>query len=259
MLLQFIQWNPNPEIIDIGGFGIRWYGLLFAMAFVFGYLIIKKIFTNEGISIKVLDSLTMYMVIGTVAGARLGHCLFYEPEYYLSDPIQILNLRQGGLASHGAAIGIVVSLWLFSRKHKKPLHWILDRIVIVVALSGFLIRTGNLINSEIVGSPTQVPWAFIFPSVDNIPRHPAQIYEALAYLSIFGLLMWLFFKKQMGNKPYFLFGLFLIGVFGFRFIVEFFKDIQVDFEQTMALNMGQILSIPLVLLGIWLVLRKTAK
>lgn len=274
MIPLYIIWDPNPEMLNIAGFAVRWYGLLFASAFFFGYLLFQKIFKLEGIPTKVLDHLTIYMMIGVVVGARLGHCLFYEPEYYFAHPFDILNLRQGGLASHGAAIGILLSLWFFARKEKVKYSWIVDRIVIVVALSGFFIRTGNLLNSEIIGSPTTVPWAFIFKQIPvsqevyatltkdlqlyynkfgNIPRHPAQIYESIAYLSIFILLIWLYFKKNAGNKPFFLTGLFMVLVFGFRFIVEFYKDAQVDFEKTLPLNMGQWLSIPIIIIGIVLI------
>lgn len=256
MTFLFIHWNPNPEIFNIGGFGIRWYGLLFAMGFLFGYIIMQKIFQHEKISQKTLDRLSIYVLIGTVVGARLGHCFFYEPEYYLSNPFEILNLRQGGLASHGAAIGILLSLLFFSRKEKIAFSWVVDKIVIVVALAGFFIRLGNLMNSEIYGAITHVPWAFIFERVDQNPRHPSQIYESLAYLLLFVFLLWMYFKRNAGNKPFLLFGLFLIGCFGFRFFVEFFKDVQVDFEREMFLYMGQWLSIPFIIAGIYFVTRK---
>ena len=176
MQTLFITWDINPEMLNIGGFAVRWYGLLFACGFFFGYLLIQKFFKRQNIPQKTLDRLTIYMLIGTVVGARIGHCLFYEPGYYLEHPWQILNLRQGGLASHGAAIGILLSLWIFSKREKHSYAWIVDQIVIVVALAGFFIRSGNLMNSEIIGSPTLMPWGFIFKEVDDIPRHPAQIY-----------------------------------------------------------------------------------
>ncbi len=177
MILNYINWDVNPEIFTIGTFSIRWYGLLFALSFVLGYFIMKKIFQKEGLSVKLLDELSTYMIIATIVGARLGHCLFYEPEVYLSNPIEILYIWEGGLASHGAAIGILIALFLFSRKNKKPYIWILDRIVIVVALAGFFIRMGNLMNSEIYGIPADVPWAFIFAKASNFqeaddPRTP---------------------------------------------------------------------------------------
>jgi prolipoprotein diacylglyceryl transferase len=254
--ILYIHWNPNPEIFNIFGFGIRWYGLLFASGFLFGYIIMQKIFLREQISMKVLDRLSIYMLVGTVVGARLGHCFLYEPVYFLSHPWEILNIRQGGLASHGAAIGILLALWMFSRKEKKPFSWIVDRIVIVVALSGFFIRTGNLMNSEIYGNVTNVPWAFIFDKVDNQPRHPSQIYEALTYLILFIFLAWLYFKRNAAQKPFLMFGYFLVVCFGFRFFVEFIKDVQVDFERTMFLDMGQWLSIPFIIAGIYFIGRK---
>ena len=275
MQTLYITWNPSPEMFNIGGFAVRWYGLLFACGFIFGYYIIQKFFKRQNIPVKVLDQLTIYMLVGTVVGARLGHCLFYEPGYYFSNPWQILNLRQGGLASHGAAIGILAALWIFSRKEKKPYYWIVDQIVIVVALSGFFIRTGNLLNSEIIGSPTTLSWGFIFEQVPftlndlgslsqplvavlnkygNIPRHPTQIYEAMVCLFVFVLLFWFYWKKNAESKPFFLTGLFMVFIFGFRFFVEFFKDVQVDFERSLTLNMGQWLSIPVVLVGVLLII-----
>lgn len=259
-MLQYIHWNVHPEIFpDI--LPLRWYGVLFMSGFVVGYYILEKIFKKEGKPQAWLDSLSLYVGLGTILGARLGHCLFYEPAYYLSHPFEILKIWEGGLASHGAAIGILFSHWLFSRKNPAASFlWITDRIVIVVALAGFAIRMGNLMNSEIVGAPSDLPWAFVFERLgDNIPRHPSQIYEALAYLLIFFLLYFQYWKKDAGQKPGRLFGLFLILVFGFRFAIEFIKDVQVDFEKSMALNMGQWLSIPLVLLGIALVIYSNKK
>jgi prolipoprotein diacylglyceryl transferase len=254
MLANFITWNVNPEIFRIGNFAIRWYGLLFALSFYFGYIIISKFFKKEKIPDELLDKLTIYMVIGTIVGARLGHCLFYEPDYYLSNPVEILKIWHGGLASHGAAIGILLALYIFSKKTKKNYLWILDRIVIVVALSGFFIRTGNLMNSEIIGNSTNVPWAFVFTRIDNIPRHPAQIYESLSYLLIFIFLYQYYYKKNGTPMRGFLFAMFLILIFSARFLIEFFKEIQVNFERNMNLDMGQLLSIPLIITGIIILL-----
>lgn len=253
MDLLFVHWNIDPEIFRIGPIAVRWYGLLFASAFFFGYLIMQQIFKREGLKQEVLDSLTMYVFIATVVGARLGHCLFYEPAYYLSHPLEILFVWHGGLASHGAAIAIVIGLWLFSRKHKKSFLWIFDRVVITVALGGMFIRLGNLANSEIYGHPTNLPWAFIFERENMIPRHPTQIYEALSYFALFALLMVFYFKTRVAEKQGFLFGFFLICLFGARFVIEFFKENQVEFEQGMLLNMGQWLSIPFILAGIALI------
>lgn len=256
MTLHYIVWDVSPEIFSIGNFSIRWYGLLFALSFVFGYLIFQKIFKKEGIPHKVLDELATYMIIATIVGARIGHCLFYEPEIYLKNPVDILKIWEGGLASHGAAIGIILALYFFSRKNKKPLIWILDRIVIVVALAGFFIRSGNLMNSEIFGYETNVAWAFKFVRVFGHDallvsgRHPTQIYEALAYLAIFIFLLTYYYKKNGKPKPGFLFSMFLILVFTARFFIEFLKEPQVGFEENMVLNMGQWLSIPFVLAGI---------
>jgi prolipoprotein diacylglyceryl transferase len=252
MLINAIVWDVNPEILSIGNFAIRWYGLLFASGFVFGYFIMGSIFKREKIPQKLLDTLTTYMVVGTVIGARLGHCLFYEPEYYLADPIKILKVWEGGLASHGAAIGILIALWLFARKAKRPYIWILDRIVIVVALAGFFIRMGNLMNSEIYGVETSLPWGFIFVRwQETMPKHPTQIYEGLSYLLIFGILYLIYKKKGISVKPGLLFGLFLVVLFSMRFLIEFIKEPQVGFEETMALNMGQLLSIPFILAGLY--------
>ncbi len=191
------------------------------------------------------------MIFGTVIGARLGHCLFYNPTYYLSNPIEIIKVWEGGLASHGAAIGIIIAIYLFSNKKKNySMLWILDRIVIVVALAGTFIRLGNLFNSEIIGIPTDVSWAFIFTAVDNVPRHPAQLYESIAYLIIFVILFFVYYKGIEKNRTGLLFGLFLVLVFSFRFFIEFVKENQSGFEAGMALNMGQLLSIPFIIAGI---------
>jgi len=258
MLLTFIEWNPSPEIFPGTWLPVRWYGLLFASGFFFGYLIMQKIFKHEKLPIKLLDQLATYMIVATIIGARLGHVLFYEPAIYLSDPLEILKIWNGGLASHGAAIGILVALYLFSRKNKKPYFWVVDRIVIVVALAGFFIRMGNLMNSEIFGVATNVPWAFIFVQFDNVPRHPTQIYEGLSYLAIFGYLYWFYWKTDGKPRPGYIFGMFLILLFTVRFVIEFVKVPQVGFESNMALNMGQWLSVPFVLLGFYLVFRKSA-
>ncbi len=250
MHLLIIPWDPNPEIFRIGSFAVRWYGLLFASSFLFGYIIMHRIFKNEKLGDDVLDRLTIYMAIGVIVGARLGHCFFYEPGYYLAHPLEILKVWKGGLASHGAAIGILIALGLFVRKEKKDYIWILDRIAIVVALSGFFIRMGNLMNSEIYGVETTVPWGFVFlRNGETAPKHPTQIYEGLAYLFIFLLLFWLYWRKKGEHIQGTLISLACILIFTARFFIEFLKEPQVDFEKTMNLNMGQLLSIPFILLG----------
>jgi len=251
MELAIITWDVNPEIFSIGNFAPRWYGVLFASGFLFGYFIFKKIFKNEGLKDEMLDKLTIYMALGVIIGARLGHCLFYEPSYYLSNPLEILKIWRGGLASHGAAIGILFVLWLWVRKEKKPYMWILDRIVIVVALGGAMIRLGNLMNSEIYGVETTLPWGFVFlRNGETVPKHPTQIYEALAYLTTFFILFRIYWRKKgefISGVP---FSLFLILVFVFRFFVEYVKEDQVAFESNMTLNMGQWLSLPFIAIGV---------
>lgn len=257
MIITSIWWTVSPEILKLGPFSLRWYGLLFALAFVFGYIILSKVYKKEKKSLEDLEKLSIYVILGTVIGARLGHCLFYDPAYYLTNPIEILKVWQGGLASHGAAIGILTALYLFSKKKKdQNIIWILDRLVIVVALGGAFIRLGNLFNSEIIGKASDLPWAFVFVRVDEIPRHPTQIYESLFYFLSFIILYSIYQKKSVTLKPGFLFGLFLILIFGFRFFIEFLKENQSSFESALPINMGQILSIPFVLLGLYFIFRK---
>lgn len=254
---SIIYWNASPEIIKLGPLSLRWYGLLFALGFVVGYLIMQKIFINENKSQKDLDALTVAMILGTVIGARLGHCFFYEPSYYLANPEKILFVWEGGLASHGGALGILIALYFYLKKRPQiSFLWLADRLVIVTALAGSFIRLGNFFNSEIYGAPTNVPWAVVFSKVDDLPRHPSQIYEAVAYLLTFVILYVLYKRHYKEIKQGFLLGLFFILVFGFRFLVEFLKAPQVAFEMQMPLNMGQILSIPFIIAGIYFILRK---
>lgn len=356
-VLNFILWDTSPEIFHhpdgtSGPMGflhnIRWYGLLFATGFIVGQQLMTRFFAAEGKPARDVDTLTFYMVIGTVLGARLGHCFFYEPAYFLKHPLEILMVWQGGLASHGATVGILLAVWLYSRNRPGQSYlWTLDRVVITVALAGALIRTGNLINAEIVGKPTDAPWAFSFvgpgrlaleqqiqglksatvtslgrdtvangmqltavrynlnfdatttpepllrqrlltdvpqvlqrsnydevnlvlaqdPAIQisqaggditgsimvwAVPRHPAQIYEALSCLVVFVLFLVLWNRKKAALPEGQLFGLFLVIVFGLRIVYETLKENQVDFEDNLALNMGQVLSIPLVLAGLYL-------
>lgn len=254
MHLLVIPWDVNPEIFRIGSFAVRWYGLFFASTFLFGYIILDKIFKNENLSQATLDRLTVYVAVGVIVGARLGHCLFYEPGYYLSHPLEIIKIWHGGLASHGAAIGILIALWLFVRKEKKDYTWVIDRVAIVVALAGFFIRMGNLMNSEIYGVETTLPWGFVFlRNGETAPKHPTQIYEALAYLFIFILLLRIYWKSKGEYIQGLLISLTLILIFTSRFFIEFLKEDQVAFESGMKLNMGQLLSIPFVIGGfVWL-------
>lgn len=267
MLSLFIDWNVTPEIFNLGGISIRYYGLLFALAFILGYKVEEKMFKSEGLSQVWLDKLWIYVAIATIIGARLGHCLFYDWAYYSEHPLEmILPVRfdptfkfigYQGLASHGAAIGIIAGLWYYSKKvSKKSILWILDRAVLPITLAGFFIRMGNLMNSEIIGLPTTMPWGFRFihSGMEDpmTPRHPAQLYEAVCYLIGFGVLMYLYWRTNVKNKQGFLFGASLILIFTSRFIIEFVKENQEAFENGMTLNMGQWLSIPFILLGIFM-------
>lgn len=258
----------SPELIE-GWKTPNLYGLLFISGLILGFFIIKRVFKKEGIPEADLDKLVMYMVIATIVGARLGHVLFYGPYFdgengYFSNPINIIKVWEGGLASHGGAIAILIALWLYSKKvSKKPLMWILDRIAAPIAIAAAFIRLGNLVNGEIVGDETTVPWGFRFMrndcnppfdcSWEQIPvRHPAQLYEAICYLIIFAILMYFFWKKQAYYKPGFVFGLFLALLFIARFFVEFVKLGQTERDNTLFLNTGQLLSIPFVLAGIYI-------
>ena len=230
--------------------------MLFALAFVCDYFLIMRFFHRDKLPPLLLDKLTMWAVISAIVGLRLGHCLFYEPAYYLSHPFEMLKIWKGGLASHGAAVALPLGLLLFCRKYRMSYLWLLDRIVVAVALTGFFIRIGNLMNSEIYGIQTSLPWGIIFEHTNEVvPKHPTQIYEALAYLLIFFLLLHIFVKKDsLRKRGGFLFGAFLVLVFTFRFFIEFIKERQVEFEEGMPLDMGQLLSIPFVLAGLLLLI-----
>ncbi|WP_303312631.1 prolipoprotein diacylglyceryl transferase [Hymenobacter sp. BT730] len=297
-LLTSLTWTVNPVILDFGIFKLTWYGLFFASGFVLGTFLLRHIYRTERVALPWVDTLTIYMVLGTVLGARLGHCLFYDWAYYARHPLEIfLVFPWAGLASHGATLGILLATWLFSRRHRFDYLWVLDRIVIVVAVGGACIRLGNLMNSEIVGQPSAAPWAVAFPRDAEhlqapvsplpagavlvqrpvsheaslqvlpagtvattsmamaVPRHPTQVYEALFCLLLLALLYRLWTKYQEKTPRGLLFGWFVTLLFSFRFFVEFLKENQVDFENGLPLNMGQLLSLPLIALGLWVVLR----
>ena len=249
-------WNTNPELFTLGMFHIHWYGLFFATAFVIGYSIIRKIFILENTPLERVDSLLWYTMAGTFIGARLGHCIFYEPQIYLADPIRILKIWEGGLASHGAAIGLITAYLLYARKYKEyTFREVFDRMFIPISISGFMIRMGNFFNSEIIGKPSDMPWAVVFQRVDSVPRHPAQLYEALAYLTLFFVLSYLFWKTETKRYTGRLFGISLVGIFGARFLLEFVKENQVQFESNLPMNLGQLLSLPLIAFGVFLIVR----
>ncbi len=267
--LLFIIWNVNPEmfIIPIINWPVRWYGLLFASAFLSSQVVVGHIFKTEQRPAKYLDIITIYIITGTVIGARLGHCLFYSPEYYLSHPLDILKIWEGGLASHGAAVGIITAMLLYCRKTGEGVWWLFDRMVIVVPLAAVCIRLGNLMNSEIVGKPTTLPWGFKFLRCDEdaqiaqfhdinlIPaRHPSQLYEAIYCVFLFLLMFYLWKYKRQVLPQGFMFGLFCVLLFTSRFFMEYLKETQVDWEKGLTFNMGQWLSVPFVIGGIFIMI-----
>ena len=262
-----VVWDFDPVFFSIGKFEVRYYGVMWALAILLGAIFFYRFCKRENLPTKYADSIFLWGVIATVVGARLGHCFFYEPAYYLQHPLEIFAIRDGGLASHGAAIGLLIGLWGFSRKNKLPYLWSLDRIMVPVGVGGALVRLGNLFNSEIYGGPTELSWGFEFirdsewarPLAEggggSLPAHPTQIYEALFYLLTFGLLCWMYYRKDYGRRfPGVMFGVGLIGVFLSRFLLEFIKRPQVGFEEDMMLNMGQWLSLPFIIAGIAMII-----
>ncbi len=261
MTINYVHWDINPEILNLFGISLRYYGIIFVTGLILCIYILKWIFKKESMPYSSLEKLSIYGIIGIFVGARLGHCFFYEPAYFLNHPLEvILPIQQTndgykftgyqGLASHGGTIGLLIALILYARKTKQSIIKTLDLIAIVAPLGGFFIRIANLMNSEIIGIPTSVPWAFIFAYEDNLPRHPAQLYEAIAYLFIFGLLLYHYIYKRDKMRNGYSFGLALVLIFTARFFIEFVKEKQVAFENTMQLDMGQLLSIPLIVFGI---------
>jgi prolipoprotein diacylglyceryl transferase len=262
MTINYIYWNVNPVIFTIFGISLRYYSLLFIGGLILCIYILSLIFKKENIPLDFLEKLSIYGVIGIFVGARLGHCLFYEPDYYFAHPLEmILPIQQlpsggykfigyQGLASHGGALGLIIALILYTFKIKQSLITTLDLIAVVAPLGSCFIRLGNLMNSEIIGMPATKPWAFIFARVDNIPRHPAQLYEALVYLLIFVIVLFLYKQIRQKLQNGFFFGLTLTLIFVARFFIEFIKERQVPFEENLTIDMGQILSIPYIIVGI---------
>ncbi len=254
--LLSIYWDVDPEAFTIPfiDWPVRWYGILFVLGLLISQYILIHIFEKDGKTKKHVEDLTIYVVVGTILGARLGHVFFYDAAYYLANPIEIIQIQKGGLASHGGAIGILTAVYLFGRKYKISFLWIMDRIVIVTCITGACIRVGNLINSEILGKVTTLPWGFEFvnaypPALAMDPRHPAQLYEAIYCVILFFILYYFWKNKAISKKNGFLFGLFMVVLFTLRFLDEFLKINQEAFENDLLLNMGQILSIPFVIFG----------
>lgn len=257
---NYFIWNTSPEIFSFSELSVGWYGVFFASGFFLGFHIMRWIYSREGKSLGTLDNIFIYMVLGAVLGARLGHCLFYDPAYYLTNPLEILKIWQGGLASHGGVAGMLVAMYVYAKQTSDiNFLWLLDRMTIVISLGSFFIRTGNFFNSEIIGVPTTVPWAVVFSRIDTLPRHPAQLYEAIVYLLLFILLLFLYLKHREKLKPGFMMGLLMIIIFGARFFIEFVKIPQESFVPILNLNMGQWLSIPVVLLGTYFIVSRRAK
>lgn len=266
--LLSINWHVSPEIFSIGNFALRWYSLLFVSGFIIGWFIFKRFFKKEGIPETLLDPLLYTLLIATIIGARLGHCLFYQPDYYLTSWegfFEIFMPWKGGLASHGGAIALLLAMWWFSNHYGKKYDfdylWIMDRLVITVCFAGALIRLGNLFNSEIYGDVTNLPWGVVFElRGETLPKHPTQIYEALSY-TILGIGLLLAYEKKLDKlKRGEIFGIFLIVLFGMRILIEFIKEPQVGFEENMIFNMGQLLSVPFVIAGVlilvWSILKE---
>ena len=271
LTLLSINWNPNPELFNLfGSLPIRYYGLLWVVGIALAYVIVHRQYRDRKIDEKTFEPLFFYCFFGILIGARVGNCLFYQPDYYLNHfwemilPVKFLPdggwkwTGYEGLASHGGTLGLIIALWMYCRKTKMHYMDVLDMIAVATPITACFIRLANLMNSEIIGQPTDVPWAFVFERVDMLPRHPAQLYEAIAYFIFFLGMVYLYKrgqqKREKASLPYhrgFFFGLCLTEIFVFRFFIEFLKEDQVDFERTMALNMGQWLSIPFILIGVY--------
>lgn len=259
-----VVWDFDPVLVNLFGLDIRYYGLMWALAILIGAKFFDNFCKREGLPASVSESIFLYGTLATILGARLGHCLFYDPAEYLREPWTIVTgFRDGGMASHGAALGLLLGLWLFSRRQRLPYIWSLDRIMIPVGIGGAIVRMGNLFNSEIFGTATDLPWGFEFVRSHKWLRefapaavHPTQIYEALCYLATFALLCWLYYRRDTARRrPGMLFGIGLIGIFLTRFFIEFIKTEQEAFEVNWTLDMGQWLSLPFIALGVWMIVR----
>ena len=251
--MEYFVWSVDPIAFSFGSVRVFWYGIFFATAILTGLQYMKWVYKQENRDVDSLETPFIYVVIGIVVGARLGHCFFYDPAFYLAHPMKIFAVWEGGLASHGGGLGVIIALWFYTKKYKVNFLWLIDRLVIPTALFGFFVRMGNLMNSEIIGKPTEVPWAIIFSRVDSLPRHPTQLYEALSYLIIFFVLTYIYINKKTLLKNGFLFGVFLVLIFSARFMIEFVKVKQAAYASELSLTTGQDLSIPFLLMGVFLI------
>ena len=257
MAAEFFTWNASPEIYSIGFLKIRWYSLMFIIGFMGSYYIMRKMYRAAGHDDALVSSLLTWVILGTIIGARLAHCLFYNPSFYFSNPLEFFQVWKGGLASHGGFTGVMLAIFLYCRRYKMHFLWVIDRAAVGGMLIAALIRVGNFFNSEMIGTPSQLPWAIVFARFDTVPRHPAQLYEALTYFVIFLLLSALYRFTSIGQHPGRLWGVALAVAFSARFLLEFFKENQAAFEQNMFINMGQVLSVPFISLGLLLMLRNS--
>ena len=276
-ILNYILWNPDLVAFHIGPFAVRWYGLMWIIGLTLAYLVVQRLYKEQKIKDELFDPLFLYCFVGILAGARLGHCIFYQPDVFLTSwrgiiemllPIHFGNdgswlgetfgfyvIGYAGLASHGGTLGLMIALWVYVKHTKLSIWSVLDNIAIATGTTACFIRLGNLMNSEIIGKITDVPWAFIFEKVDSMPRHPGQLYEAIAYALLFCIL-WVLHKRmpeKIGTGWYF--GFCLTYIFTFRFFIEYTKEVQEAFEASLPLDMGQILSIPFIILGVWCMIR----
>jgi len=248
--MQHLIWNIDPLFIEFGFLKIRWYGLMFATGFALSFMTMQWMYQREGKNIEELDTLLWYMAVATIVGARLGHTLLYDPAYYLSHPLKILAIWEGGLASHGATVGIILALYFYRRKFGDSFIWLLDRVPVPTALAGACIRIGNFFNSEILGTPTDSVFGVVFARIDSLPRHPVQLYEAFSYFLIYLISIQIYKKATEKGLSGFIFGCFFTMLFVARFVLEYFKTEQAMYDNGSLLNTGQLLSIPFILIGL---------
>ena len=252
--MEHFIWNVDPNILEFGSIQVRWYGLLFVGSFLIGLQILHWVYRREKQDDEVLDNLLIYIILGAIVGSRLVHCFFYSPEYYLAHPLQVFAVWKGGLASHGGLAGVLIALYFYTKRYKIDYFWLLARLTIPGALTAAFVRIGNLFNSEILGLPSDVAWAIIFPKVDMIARHPVQLYEAGAYFLILALLIGIYKKVTPEFATKILPGTFLVTLFSARFLIEFTKTRQAAYTTDIAMTTGQMLSLPFVLAGIiWII------
>ena len=261
--MEHLIWNIDPTLLHLGPLQLRWYGLLFVGSFFLGSMILTWMYKREGKDPAPVENLLIYLMIGAVIGSRLMHCLAYEPEFYLANPLEILKVWKGGLASHGGLLGVFISMYIFAKRYNTPYMWIVSRVAIPGALTAAFVRFGNFFNSEILGLPSDKPWAIIFERIDMVPRHPVQLYEAFSYLTLLLILLVIYRKTSTTFATKILPGVFLASMFMIRFLLEYTKTRQADYTTSLPFTTGQMLSVPFILIGVawilWAFLSKTKK